>query len=322
MGDTINKKNKPIVSVVVPVYNVQQYLSQCLDSLLNQTYINWEAIIVDDGSTDNSGIICDRYVERDTRFHVIHKNNGGLASARNAAMPYIRGTFTMFLDSDDYIALDLLNVVVRAMESENADVIQVQFTRDEKTLGNREDTDLIGKLSEEEVYDDVLKYKKISPIVCGKLYKTNIIKNIRYNELCYVLEDVEFQTRVMKKASWYIDNYIGYYYRPTPGSLITQGLNIRKLQGSIACQNSCIVMLENTSLRLRAYEFKYNSLFNWLIRTAKQYNWMDFYNRIKEESKSDIKIALKCKELGIKAKVVLTINMICPALSHYICKQK
>ena len=91
------------ISIIIPVYNVQKYLPECLDSLLEQTYTEWEALLVDDGSTDGSGAICEKYALRDSRFRVIHKNNGGAASAKNVGLDHVKGEYVGFIDSDDYV---------------------------------------------------------------------------------------------------------------------------------------------------------------------------------------------------------------------------
>ena len=92
-----------MVSVIIPIYNVEKYIRQCIDSVLNQTYTQIEIILVDDGSPDNCGAICDEYAERDNRIKVIHKENGGLSDARNAGLAIAQGDFVYFLDSDDYL---------------------------------------------------------------------------------------------------------------------------------------------------------------------------------------------------------------------------
>ena len=255
----------------------------------------------------------------DRRFSVIHKENGGLSSARNAGMLHIRGEYTVFLDSDDCIDLNFLNKAVNLIKLYKSDIIQFQFTREKEKLGG-EDSLSKGVLSAKDVYEDILVFNKMSSIVCGKLYQTSLIKNIRYNESCYVLEDVEFLTKIMQHASCYVDAFIGYYYRITPGSLITQGLTLRKLQGSLACQNSCISMLKDTSFKSRSYSFKYNSLFNWLIRTAKQKNWSVFYKTIKRETRHDMSHVLACRGISLKAKIILIANTICSPLVRLICK--
>ena len=107
-------QNKELVSIVVPVYNVAPYLEQCVDSLLAQTYQQLEVILVDDGSTDESGVICDRYGAADSRVKVVHRENGGLATARNSGMPEVTGKYVYFMDSDDYLDEDALKAIVEA----------------------------------------------------------------------------------------------------------------------------------------------------------------------------------------------------------------
>jgi len=114
--------NEPLVSIIIPVYNVELYLSQCLDSIINQTYENLQIICVYDGSTDNSLQILRQYANKDTRIEIINKKNGCLGSARNFAYPYIKGKYTLFVDSDDYIALDTCRKSVAVAEHNNADI--------------------------------------------------------------------------------------------------------------------------------------------------------------------------------------------------------
>ena len=111
-----------LVSVIVPVYKVEKYLSKCLDSIVNQTYKNLEIILVDDGSPDNSGKICDEYAQKDSRIKVIHKENGGLSSARNAGLDIATGEYIAFADSDDSVHLDFVEKLYRAIKEENADI--------------------------------------------------------------------------------------------------------------------------------------------------------------------------------------------------------
>lgn len=112
-----------LISVIIPVYNVEAYLKQCVDSVLTQTYQQYEVILVDDGSTDRSGQICDDYAALDDRIHVIHQKNSGLSDARNAGLDAAKGAFVYFLDSDDWIEADALAALAKTITSENADVV-------------------------------------------------------------------------------------------------------------------------------------------------------------------------------------------------------
>lgn len=109
------KKNSALISVIIPVYNVESYLSRCVDSVVRQTYKYLEIILVDDGSTDSSGEMCDTYEKIDDRVKVIHKNNGGLSSARNSGLQIAQGDYIGFVDSDDYIAEDMYEILLAYM---------------------------------------------------------------------------------------------------------------------------------------------------------------------------------------------------------------
>lgn len=121
------KVDNPLISIIVPVYNVEIYLSQCIDSIIKQTYANIEIILVDDGSTDNSGIICDEYKKKDNRIVVIHKTNGGLSDARNAGMKIASGDWIGFVDSDDYISLKMYEVLLRLCNKYEVEMACVTF---------------------------------------------------------------------------------------------------------------------------------------------------------------------------------------------------
>lgn len=114
---------KYLISVIIPVYNVEDYLCECVDSAINQTYKNLEIILVDDGSTDSSGKICDDYAEKDERISVIHQENGGLSAARNAGLDKASGEYIYFLDSDDYIAEDTFEILIPIAQKDNSDIV-------------------------------------------------------------------------------------------------------------------------------------------------------------------------------------------------------
>ena len=114
--------SKPLISVIVPVYNVEQYLPKCIDSILAQTYENLEIILVEDGTKDSSGVICDEYAAKDARIRVIHKENGGLSSARNAGMEIARGEYFGFVDSDDWIEPEMYENLMALAQKYDADV--------------------------------------------------------------------------------------------------------------------------------------------------------------------------------------------------------
>ncbi len=126
----------PTVSIIVPVYNVEKYIRRCLDSIVAQTFTDWECILIDDGTPDNSGKICDEYAARDSRFVVIHKANGGVSSARNAGLDVANGEWITFVDSDDWIEKETYQTVLKVAENNCADLVQfgILIEKDEKII--------------------------------------------------------------------------------------------------------------------------------------------------------------------------------------------
>ena len=116
-----------MISVIIPVYNVEKYISQCLDSVCNQTNRDLEIILVDDGSTDASGKICDEYACHDKRIHVIHQKNSGAAAAKNAGLRVASGEYLSFVDSDDFLELNAYYYMIQIMQTQNADVVQCSY---------------------------------------------------------------------------------------------------------------------------------------------------------------------------------------------------
>ncbi len=116
-----------LLSIIVPVYNVEEFLENCLDSILNQTYVNFECIVVNDGSKDGSGAICDRYAAKDKRFKVVHQENGGLSAARNTAMEIVKGDIIAFVDSDDAIEPNMFACMVELLDSNNGDIVMCDY---------------------------------------------------------------------------------------------------------------------------------------------------------------------------------------------------
>ncbi len=117
------------ISVIVPIYKVENYLHRCVDSIINQTYTNLEIILVDDGSPDNCPMICDKYVKKDSRIRVIHKKNGGLSDARNAGINIATGEYIGFVDSDDYISLHFYQRLMNVMKVSDSDIVECEIKK-------------------------------------------------------------------------------------------------------------------------------------------------------------------------------------------------
>lgn len=170
-----------VVSIVVPVYNVEPYLEKCVNSIVNQTYQNIEIILVDDGSTDGSGIKCDEFAQKDKRIIVIHKENGGLSDARNVGIEKATGDYIMFIDSDDWIDADTVECAVQAVKDNNADVAIFGMYIDYSNAPSKTRIPLIkGSFDGKTALIYLNSFKNINEAACNKIYKTNLFNEIRY----------------------------------------------------------------------------------------------------------------------------------------------
>ena len=171
-----------MISVIVPVYNVQDYLNRCIESIANQTYKNIEILLVDDGSTDQSGDICDMWVLKDSRVKVIHKENGGLSSARNAGIDVASGDYLSFIDSDDYIEKLMLETMITAIKKSNKDIaccgryvnVWGKYTKTEFCLASEK------TYSKKEAIRALFYQNEIDVSACDKIYRKSIFEKIRY----------------------------------------------------------------------------------------------------------------------------------------------
>ncbi len=181
--------NDSLVSIIVPVYNVEEYLPDCIESIINQIYKNIEIILIDDGSPDNSGLICDEYAKKDDRIKVIHKVNEGVSTGRNKGIEAAKGEFIVFVDSDDFLNPDSIEILVNKQAKNDFDFVCGKLKR--ITNEKSEVPDIItGEYFNENVFESIFDILEVYGIMgpCAKLFKTGIIKE---NEL-HFMEDVTF----------------------------------------------------------------------------------------------------------------------------------
>lgn len=206
-----------LVSIIVPVYKVEKYLNRCIDSILKQTYTNFECILVDDGSPDNCPTICDEYAKIDSRIKVIHKTNGGLSSARNAGLEICQGKYISFIDSDDWISDIMIETLYKAIISKKADISICKFI---KTSGHYEfnqkyiQKNQIISYNKEESMKLLCTGGLIYTTVCWKLYKKSLWNNI-YFPLGKMSEDIFVQHKVFYNCSniVFVDAILYAYYK-------------------------------------------------------------------------------------------------------------
>lgn len=206
-----------MISVIIPVYNAGMTLEKCLNSILAQTCKDYEVILIDDGSWDQSGQICDHYAKMDGRFQVIHTKNRGVSCARNTGLLRATGTYVMFVDSDDHIVPDYLETYIAYMERTQADAAigGLSFREGKEVI--RRSISLEGK-AQQDIWEDMCIHPQMYGYIAGKCYRRRILQNIRFCEHMYAQEDLEFNLSVYEQCNCLaIMEYAGYEYVYVPG---------------------------------------------------------------------------------------------------------
>ena len=225
---------KPMVSVIVPVYNAEQTLRRCVASILEQQFTDLELLLVDDGSTDASGEICDEFAARDARVTVLHQENAGVSAARNHALDQANGTYLQFLDSDDWITPDATRSLVRAAETHHCDLVIADFYRVVgERLSRKGDIDEDGLLTREEYAAHMMENPAdfYYGVLWNKLYRRELVERyqLRMDPDISWCEDFLFNLEYIRRADrFYALSVPIYYYVKTRGSLASQSLSISK----------------------------------------------------------------------------------------------
>ncbi len=197
-----------LISIIVPVYNVKEYLEKSVKSIINQTYKNIEIILVDDGSTDGSDKLCDKLAKIDNRIKVIHKINGGVSQARNVGIDIAKGEYISFVDSDDFVTQDFCETLYNVLKENDADISSVKFRmireNGEKIYENGEDKDKLVPIKTKvyegnDIIKETLLMKSFKSYACTKLYKKEIFEKHRFKENINY-EDLLFNYEVMKNT--------------------------------------------------------------------------------------------------------------------------
>ena len=241
-----------LISIIVPVYKVEKYLCECVDSILAQTYENFELILVDDGSPDNSGKICDKYAEKDKRIKVIHKENAGVSSARNTGLDNANGEYITFIDSDDIVDKKYLELMQQKLAETNSDMCFCHFDRFDE-MGPKENKEYIPEYLEVDFQKpEFVNFasaffnlkKNVFGSSCRVLYRSTAI-NVRFNTSLIFCEDLVFILNVLLNASSFcsIDNVL-YHYRTNMSSALN---NYKKnfLSNQLALKKEITLVLNN-----------------------------------------------------------------------------
>ena len=228
MNNTIKEEKNIIISVIVPFYNVEEYLEECLESIRNQTYTNIEVILVNDGSTDGSKEICERFCQQDNRFKLVTQENQGASVARNRGVKESNGDYIMFVDSDDVVKDNIVEVLLSYMKTD-VDIVECKSTRCKEELFENNPVNIIFEGESTEAIIKSIEYKEIKYCPFTKLYRRELVEKVPFLE-GVIYEDVYTGINFLR----YIRKMIvldlnGYYYRVRTNSVMTTSFNKKNL---------------------------------------------------------------------------------------------
>jgi glycosyltransferase involved in cell wall biosynthesis len=243
----------PKISIIVPVYNIELYIKKCLDSIIVQTFSNIEIIVINDGSTDNSGKICEEYAKKDHRIKVVHKEYGGVSSVRNIGIEAAKGEFIGFVDGDDCIDKDMYQVLYQLCIETQSDISICKLGRQIKgELTNRSEEKIyIKEMDNLEAMSQLFKGVLYRFSLCNKLFKKTCLENIQFPE-GRIHEDLATTYKFFANSNKAVfTNYMGYIYIKRENSILTSKFNSKRLDAFIGWDEILLFMLE-----------KYPTLFN------------------------------------------------------------
>lgn len=306
------EQKTPLVSVIIPIYNVEQYLNRCIDSVLNQTYINMEIILIDDGSTDRCAEICNAYAELDERIRVVHKENGGLSSARNSGLEIARGEFVGFVDGDDYIAKDMYQCMVEYMQSDVDITCCGTSWVSEKEVREENCMNMPTKFSQEQAMEEAFLLRKLSDSVCDKLFRRELFDGLSFL-VGRVSEDVPMLYSLLKRArNVYHIGDSKYFYCYREDSISNRDFYLRRIDYLLFKRDICIDVRRNYPKLIGQAEAGYiRSAIGIAKRIAHSPQRIEYYyieKRIKKMLRNNLLRGMKNSHLGCRTKMSMLIT--------------
>lgn len=319
---------KPKISIVIPIYNVEKYIHRCIESILQQSLIELEIILINDGSTDKCGEICDEYAKIDKRIKVIHKKNEGVSSARNAGIDNARGEYIGFIDADDYIDKNMYKELYNSIKKYNSDIAISSFSfvkndaEDPQDVSNKR---LIYDKNEAIKNYFNMTYPFNYSFLWNKLFKKELFDGVRLNTNILVQEDTEIMLKIYNKSTRVV--YIGqslYFYQLGHGSVTSNKISKAKITTEQAFLEIYNYTVDNLPQFNSKALLKYISyFFNIIIEIIKNYDEYenDYYILI-DKLKINYKKILINKKIPIKYKFHSSLILFSPKLYKYYIERK
>ena len=304
-----------LISVIIPIYKVEKYLNRCLESVVNQTYKKLEIILVDDGSPDGCPQICDEYAQKDSRIIVIHKENGGQSTARNAGLDICKGEYIAFVDSDDYVSEKYIESLYNSL-TENGTDIAICGTQEVDEKGNFKKNKTY-KLHKEIKYNqeeclDWLYFKEDGTILVpwNKLYKKFIWKDLRFPvgllfEDSYIIIDI---LNIINGISIEKENL--YYYRIRKGSTTNSGITTKKLKSYIEVYKHRFICGSNS---MKYFKVSLIKFLDTCMCCYKKIRENDLKQQVKSEFVTNYQQYKNCK-MSLKRRIKYNLFIYCPIL--------
>ncbi|WP_297633617.1 glycosyltransferase [uncultured Clostridium sp.] len=226
--------NKELISIIVPIYNVENYLGKCIESIISQTYENIEIILVNDGSTDSGLEICEKYEKSDKRIKIVDKKNGGLSDARNYGIDVAKGEYLVFIDSDDFVSNDYIEYLYEMVKEHNAKISVCSFYEyfengEKKPIGSANENEPIRLLNDEEAIETILYQKLFDHSAWGKMYNKELFKERRFPK-GKLYEDIAIMYEILNEAKKIVFGpERKYFYLIRKSSIMNESFNIRKM---------------------------------------------------------------------------------------------
>lgn len=310
-----------LVSVIVPIYNVEDYISDCIESIINQTYTDLEILLIDDGSTDNSSRICDEYAQNDSRIKVFHKKNNGVSAARNFGLDIAIGEYIIFVDSDDCININFIKILASSFD-DNIDIVIADYYDSYNEKINfyenvcKKDNQII-KINSN--FDCTEKYAKMN--VWGNMYKRTLIENLRFDENLSIGEDTLFHYMVLNKSKYI--NYIHtqlYYYRHRETSVMNEKFSIKKYDEIRSLKKFVSLFKNGTKANKTSAARLVLACYIMYNKNYKYKNNCDIFKLLTEDIRNYI-YGIKYVR-GIKIRIAIVVLAYFPKLYHFLWKRK
>lgn len=302
--------NYPLISVIVPVYNVENYLRKCIDSIIAQTYSHIEIIVINDGSTDNCGEICNEYAITDNRIKVIHGKNSGVSAARNKGIDISSGDYVVFVDGDDYVASDYVECLYNKLVENDANIavcgyMITDINDSDKTVENLIPSDSV--ILSEEYIRSMLNFELIQGVCC-KIFKSEYIKSIRFKNYSYS-EDLLFSVEsALKEKNIVIIGKGLYHYVTRKDSVIHGGFKYNKFV-SLQAFDDILSLLKGTELEDIAVGRLVSGNFSILLEMSES-EYPEEYRQICERIKLYRIRVLKTKGIRLKTKCACLLSFL------------